>query len=98
MRRPMVIAGLVIAAIVVVAASYLASGDPDGLERVAGEQGFEDAGQGAPFEVIADYVFPGLEGPIATIAAGLIGVAVVFGLVWLVGQMLARRRTASNPR
>lgn len=98
MRRPIVIAGLVIAAVVVIAASYLTSGDPDGLERVAGEHGFDDAGQAAPFEVIADYVFPGLDGPIATIAAGLIGVAVVFGLVWLAGRMLARRRTASNPR
>ena len=98
MRRSLVIAGLVIAAIVVVAAAYFASGDPDGLERVAGTQGFDDAAQPAPFELIADYVFPGLDGPMATIAAGLIGLVVVFGLVWLVGRVLARRRTAANPR
>jgi type IV secretory pathway VirB2 component (pilin) len=98
MRRSFVLAGLAIAALVVVAASYLASGDPDGLERVAGEHGFEDAGQAAPFEVIAGYVFPGLDGPIATIAAGLIGVTIVFGLAWLAGRVLARRRTASSPR
>lgn len=97
-RTRIIIGGLVIAAIVVVAASFLASGDPDGLERVAGEQGFEGAGQDAPFELIADYVFPGLDGPAATIAAGLVGVAVVFALTWLVGRLLARRRAAPDPR
>lgn len=78
---------------VVVAASYLASGDPDGLERVAQDHGFIDAAGDSPFSIIADYVFPGLDdGPIATIVAGLIGVVVVFGVVWLVGRLLARRR------
>ncbi len=95
-RTRIVVAGLVIAIGIVVAAALFASGDPDGLERVAGEQGFEEAGQGAPFEVIADYVFPGLDGPTATIVAGVIGVAVVFGVVWLVGRLLAGRRAASE--
>ena len=98
MRRSLVIAGMLIAAIIVVAASYLASRDPDGLERVAGQKGFDDAAQGAPFELIVDYVFPGLDGPIATIVAGLVGILVVFGLVWIVARALARRRTAPNPR
>ena len=97
-RTRIVIGGLVVAAIVVVAASYFASGDPDGLERVAGEQGFDDAGREAPFELIADYVFPGLDGPAATIAAGLLGVAVVFAVMWAVGRLLARRRAAPDPR
>lgn len=78
---------------VVIAASYLASGDPDGLERVAEDHGFIDAGSDSPFSIIADYVFPGLDdGPIATIVAGIIGVVVVFGVVWLIGRALARRR------
>ncbi len=98
MRRSFVVAGMLIAAIVVVAASYLASGDPDGLERVAGQKGFDDAAESAPFDLIADYVFPGLDGPIATIVAGLVGIMVVFGLVWLVARGLARRRTAPNLR
>ena len=98
MRTSFVVAGMLIAAILVVAASYLASGDPDGLERVAGQKGFDDAAQGAPFELIADYVFPGLDGPLATIVAGLVGILVVFGLVWIVARALARRRTAPNPR
>lgn len=97
-RARWILGGLVIAAIVVVAAAFLASGDPDGLERVAEDQGFEGAAREAPFELIADYVFPGLDGPLATIVAGLVGVAVVFTVAWLVGRLLARRRTAAEHR
>ena len=39
------------------------------------------------------YVFPGVDGPMATILAGLLGIAVVFALVWLAGRALARRRS-----
>jgi hypothetical protein len=91
-RRTWILGGLAIAAMVVVVAAFLASGDPDGLERVAEDTGFLGAGQDSPFTVIADYVFPGLDGPVATIVAGLIGVAVVFGVVWLIGRVLASRR------
>lgn len=84
--------GLAIAAIVVVVAAFLASGDPDGLERVAEDIGFIGAGEDSPFTIIADYVFPGVDGPLATILAGLLGIAVVFALVWLAGKALARRR------
>jgi hypothetical protein len=85
--------GLAIAAIVVIVAAFLASGDPDGLERVAEDIGFIGAGQDSPFTVIADYVFPGVDGPMATILAGLLGIAVVFALVWLAGRALARHRS-----
>jgi hypothetical protein len=91
-RTGWIVVGLAIAAVVVVAAALFASADPDGLERVAEDTGFLGAGQGSPLQVIADYVFPGLEGPVATIAAGLLGVAVLFALVWLIGKALARRR------
>ena len=84
--------GMAIAAIVVVVAAFLASGDPDGLERVAEDTGFIGAGKDSPFTVIADYVFPGVDGPMATILAGLLGIAVVFALAWLAGRALARRR------
>ena len=88
-----VVAALAIIVVVVVAASLFASGDPDGLERVAEDHGFLGTGRDNPFTIIADYAFPGLDGPIATVVAGLIGVAVVFGLVWLFGRLLVRRRT-----
>lgn len=92
-RTGWIIGAFAVILAVIVAASYLASGDPDGLERVAEDHGFIDAGTDSPFSIIADYVFPGLDdGPIATIVAGIIGVVVVFGVVWLIGRVLARRR------
>jgi PDGLE domain len=83
--------GLAVAAAIVVILAPLASSDPDGLERVAIDQGFDDRASETPFSVMADYLFPGVEGPLATILAGLIGVAVVFAFVWLLGRLLARR-------
>jgi hypothetical protein len=46
--------------------------------------------------VIADYVFPGLDGPAATIVAGLVGVAIVFIVIWLAGKLLARRSRGTD--
>jgi hypothetical protein len=92
-RRPGWVAiALLVALGVVVAAALWASADPDGLERVAEDIGFLDAAQGSPFTVIADYVFPGLDGPLATILAGVIGVTLLFGLLWIVGRLLSRPR------
>jgi hypothetical protein len=90
------LAGLALAALVVVAAALLASGDPDGLERVAIDHGFAERAEDAPFTLIPDYVLPGFDGPLATILAGLVGVVVVFGLIWLVGRFLVRRPPESN--
>jgi hypothetical protein len=88
-----IVIGLAICVVVVVGAALFASGDPDGLERVADDTGFLGAAEGSPFSIIADYAFPGLTGPMATVVAGLIGVAVLFGVVWLLGRALARRRS-----
>jgi len=67
----------------------LASSSPDGLERVAEDEGFLGLGQDAPYQVIADYVFPGIENEVlATILAGIVGTLVLFGvaygLAWLI--------------
>ncbi len=63
--------------------SPLASGSPDGLEKVAGDEGFIDSAAGSPFNVIADYVFPGVENEaLATILAGWTGTLAVFTLVY----------------
>ena len=89
-RWPLV--GIGLALVIVVVAAFFASSDPDGLERVAEDTGFLGAAEGSPFAIIADYVFPGLDGPAATIAAGAIGVLVLVAVVWLLGRLLARRR------
>jgi hypothetical protein len=86
------VAGLAIAAGVAILASAFASGDPDGLDSVAIEQGFEEAGQEPGFELLPDYTIPGLDGTQSTILAGIVGIAIVFGLVLLLGRLLARRR------
>jgi PDGLE domain len=87
---------LAVSVAIVVAAAFFASGDPDGLERVAEDHGFASAAQDSPFTLIADYAFPGLDGPASSIVAVLIGVVVVFALLWLAGKALARRRDGSR--
>ena len=76
--------------------SPLASPHPDGLERVAEDQGFLAQARSAPFELVADYVFPGIENEtLATVVAGLFGTLILFGL----GAGLAwtlRRRAAKG--
>ena len=69
--------------------SPLASSSPDGLERVAEDKGFSGLAQEASFQLIADYVFPGIENEaVATILAGLIGTLVVFGVVYSLAWLL----------
>lgn len=93
MRAPWWIAGLAIAALVVIVLAPLASPDPDGLERVAGDRGFIEQAEGARYEILPGYTVPGLDDPaVTTIAAGLAGVAIVFVLMWGLGAFLARRR------
>lgn len=78
-----------IACLAVACLSPLASSSPDGLERVAENKGFIDLGQEAPFQVIADYVFPGIENEaLATILAGLIGTLILFSVVYGMARLL----------
>lgn len=89
--------GLAIALAVVLLAP-LASRAPDGLERVAEDKGFQEKAQDASVNIIADYLFPGIENEaIATVLAGVVGVLVVFVLVTGVGLLLKRRDRSSHP-
>ncbi len=73
--------------------SPLASPSPDGLERVAEDKGFINLGQEAPFQVIADYVFPGIENEaLATVLAGLIGTLILFGIAYGVAWLVKSRK------
>lgn len=73
--------------------SPLASSSPDGLEKVAEEKGFIEEADDAPFEIIADYVFPGMENEAAaTILASVIGTVTIFGLSYGVARLLRRGR------
>lgn len=86
------VAGLLLA-LALVLLSPLASPHPDGLERVAEDQGFIDRAQDSPFQVIADYVFPGVENTaLATILAGLVGTLLLFALGSGLALLLRHRR------
>jgi cobalt/nickel transport system permease protein len=89
--RNWLIAVLMLVGLTVVAASIWASADPDGLERIAEDVGFIDASQDPGYQILPDYTLPGVEGVVSTIVAGLIGVVVVFGVIYLIGRLVARR-------
>jgi hypothetical protein len=73
--------------------SPLASASPDGLERVAEDKGFIGLAGGAPFHIIADYVFPGIENEaLATILAGIIGTLILFGATYGLAWLLTLRK------
>ena len=83
-----------IVCLLVAVLSPLASSSPDGLEKVAEDKGFLDMAQSAPFEVIADYLFPGIENEaLATILAGLLGTLLIFGVVYGIGWLIKSRRS-----
>jgi hypothetical protein len=87
------IAGVAIAALVVVVFAPLASPDPDGLERVAEDQGFIDRAENFFSGLLGDYAIPGISDPaVSTIVSGLIGVAIVVVIMFALGRLLARRR------
>jgi cobalt/nickel transport system permease protein len=87
------LAGLAIALAVVLLAP-LASPYPDGLERVAEDHGFIEAAREAPYEIIPDYVFPGISNEaLATIVAGIVGTLIVAGVAF--GIATARRKVIS---
>ena len=88
----------VIIALAVVLLSPLASADPDGLERVAIDIGFIQAGQAAPYAIIPDYTVPFLgETAISTIVAGAIGVIVVLAIAFIAGRSLQVKRGFDTP-
>jgi len=95
-RKRLLVIGIAIAALVAASSAWIASGEPDGLERVAEDKGFDEAAQDPGYEILPDYTVPGIDGEMSTVIAGLIGVALmtVFGLG--IGRLLAQRRGASG--
>ena len=73
--------------------SPLASSNPDGLERVAGDLGFLGQGVDAPYAILPDYTLPLLgEGAFSTIVAGIIGAIVVAIIV----SFIAKRKNVKR--
>lgn len=89
--------GLAVALLVAGGVSLLASDQPDGLERVSIDQGFDDAAQAPSLDSpLADYAIEGVDNDgLSTALAGIIGVAITLGLT--VG-ILAIARWQRRPR
>jgi cobalt/nickel transport system permease protein len=88
------VTGLLIALALAVA-SPLASAHPDGLEWVAERQGFLDSARGSLYNLIPDYVFPGVSNEVlATILAGIAGTLLVLGIAYAIARSRARQAPA----
>ena len=89
MKYPLVAAGLALSLVLAGGASYYASSQPDGLEKVAGYVGFLDSAKASVVEdsPLAGYGVTGIENErISGGLAGVIGVAstaaISFGLFY----------------
>ncbi|GAB4146843.1 MAG: PDGLE domain-containing protein [Cyanobacteria bacterium J069] len=99
-NRVIWLTGLGAALAIAVLVSPFASSDPDGLDRVAQDHGFDakavekPAAHQLPFHSIFDeYALRGVPETIATPLAGLLGTLVTFGLAWGVGKLMVRGRS-----
>lgn len=83
---------LIIALILAIFMSPLASSWPDGLEKVAEDKGFieEALEEGVwKYSPIPDYAFPGVGSEVvATALAGLIGTLITITIGWLIGKFI----------
>jgi hypothetical protein len=87
--------GVLILALILAILSPLASSSPDGLERVAEDKGFISTALGPFFEVVPDYVIPGVTNEaLATILAGIVGTLILFGIGYGLAKLLTARREA----
>ena len=90
------LAGFVIAVAIAIA-SPLASSFPDGLEWVAEQQGFLTNAQNAPYHIIPDYVFNGIQNEaIATIVSGIVGTLIVGGVAFGIAYARRNRSATTN--
>jgi hypothetical protein len=92
--------GLVVAALLVLVVAPLASSEPDGLERVATDQGLiESSEEHALAESpLAEYEVDGVENEAAgTRVAGVVGVLVTFGIgAAIVGIFVVLRKRSAT--
>ena len=85
------LAAIAVIATTLLCASLFASTSPDGLEKIASDLGFLHKGTSSPLDLFSDYTIPGLSGPLATIVAGIVGVALVALILIVLSKIAARR-------
>lgn len=83
-----VIAGVIIACAVVLVLAPAASSDPDGLDRVSGDEEFAEKAEEPRYEWLPDYTIPGVDNEWATVVlAGCVGVGIVFVVTMALGAV-----------
>jgi cobalt/nickel transport system permease protein len=93
----MVAGGIILALVVGILAVFFASGSPDGLERVAEDTGFLGAAQEAAFNIIPDYVFPGISSEtLGGIVAIILGILLLFAVGYAIARALRQRRSSQT--
>lgn len=93
--KKFIIIGLIISTALVFLIAPFASSWPDGLERVAINLGFIEKGVGSSTlrSPMPDYMLNFIKNErLSTVLAGLIGVMVMFSLVYVIGLLLKRRQ------
>ena len=84
--------GLLIA-IVVASFSFLASPSPDGLERVATDQGFIGTALSPVYKLLPDYSMPFIDNEqLSGVVAVILGTMIVFSIALVVGRAVRRPR------
>lgn len=87
--------GALILALILAILSPLASSSPDGLERVAEDKGFISSALEPFFEIVPDYVIPGVPNEaLATILAGIVGTLILFGIGYGLAKLLRAKGEA----
>jgi len=94
-KAVLLVGGLI--ALALAALSPLASANPDGLEWVADEIGFLGQAQSPTYNLIPDYVLPGISNEaVATILAGVFGVLLVLGVTLGVASLRRSRKAQAG--
>lgn len=87
----------VLIALALVFVSPLADPNPDGLERVAINQGFDGQAQDPTYTILPDYTVPFIESDVlTTIVAGLIGVVLVGGMSFMAAKVARKNSLDSS--
>jgi hypothetical protein len=82
-------------ALVVAAFSPLASGAPDGLNRVAADLGFDTRALNPVYEVFSGYALPFVNNPnVSKIVAVGLGTLIVFGIAFVAARLQRNKANA----
>ncbi|MEP0911529.1 PDGLE domain-containing protein [Leptolyngbya sp. GB1-A1] len=96
-NRAFTVLGLSVALLIAVFLSPFASSNPDGLDRVSQDYGFDQkAAENPPahrlpfYSIFEEYALRGVPDAVATPLAGLLGTLATFGIAWSMGKLLVK--------